>query len=116
MHINIRKASGELEPFSEEKVRSSLTRARIDKEVQNEIIERLLSGHLPSAVFLLEDNYLDVFSKEESEILMEEFEEILRDVNEPCESIPCARVGFRFVFKGREYEKVIWRSQKKTFP
>ena len=43
MPINIRKASGELEPFSEEKVRSSLTRARIDKGVQNEIIKRLSS-------------------------------------------------------------------------
>ena len=41
MLINIRKASGELEPFSEEKVRSSLTRARIDKGVQDEIIRRL---------------------------------------------------------------------------
>jgi len=43
MFINIRKASGELEPFLEEKVRSSLTRARIDKETQNEIIEKLHS-------------------------------------------------------------------------
>jgi len=43
MLINIRKTSGELEPFSEEKVRSSLTRARIDKGVQDEIIRRLFS-------------------------------------------------------------------------
>ena len=43
MFVNIRKVSGELEPFSEEKVRSSLTRARIDKGVQDEIIRRLSS-------------------------------------------------------------------------
>ena len=41
MSINIRKASGEIEPFSEDKVRGSLSRARIDKGIQNKLIERL---------------------------------------------------------------------------
>ncbi len=43
MVVNIRKASGEMEPFSEKKVRSSLARARISKEKQDRILSRLSS-------------------------------------------------------------------------
>lgn len=42
--VNVVKATGQIEPFSEEKLRSSIKRAGIDGNIENEVVEQIKSS------------------------------------------------------------------------
>lgn len=44
MVVNIIKANGQVEPFSEEKLRASIKRAGIDSKVENHVVEQIKTG------------------------------------------------------------------------
>ncbi|OGH06102.1 MAG: hypothetical protein A2W22_04285 [Candidatus Levybacteria bacterium RBG_16_35_11] len=44
MEINVVKANGKTEPFSEEKLRASIRRAGIDTQIENDVVEQIKAG------------------------------------------------------------------------